>query len=387
MANKEAMENKGTEQSAKQRKPGKIALWALLILVCVAGFLWLLLRQRGNYTEMVVDKSFPVPASGQAQVQSFAGGLLRYSGDGISFSDNEGREQWNISCSMKDPQLIIQKEYGALADLTGQTVVVFDKKGESGRYKTTDPIIAAAVSAGGVTVVALERDLNSLICFYDKAGLKLDIEISLEMAVSGYPMAMALSPDGSGLVLSMISSQGGAMNSQLVFYNFSVGRSEANRLVGYFNHENHLLTQIDYLSSKRVVAVTDAGVEFYSLEQENKPTLKESIYFPGDITGYMAGNQHVAFLYPDPATGDMRLAVYNEDGVQNFAVTVGGGIRRLILGTDLVLLQTESRLEIWNYKGDSFYSAEADHTGAQPFLFGKRLILLEGGQILHMKFK
>ena len=378
---------KNEEQGRRRIKPAMLILWICLLLALAGGLLWLLLRRRGNYSEMTLEKSYNISAGGQAQVQTFEKGLLRYSGDGVSFLSTDGREQWNISSSMNAPQLVTQGEYGALADLSGQTVVVFNKQGESGRYTTTDPIIGAAVSAGGVSAVALERDLNSLICFYDKLGLKIDIEISLEMSVSGYPMAMALSPDGSGLVLSMISSQGGNMNSQLVFYNFSVGRSETNRMVGFFNHEGRLLTQIDYLGGKRVAAVTDAGIEIYSLEQENKPVFQSQIAFPGEITAYTAGQHHAAFLYPDPASGDMMLSVYDENGRHCFTQPAGGAVRKLALGSDLVLLQTENRLNLWNYSGGVFFSGEVSRRGAPCFLFGRQLIQLEGSQIHHIKFR
>ena len=387
MSKEDVKDKKEQEAVPKRMRPGMIVLWVLVALALAGGVLWLVLRHRGSYTRLETGKSYQLATNSQASLTGFAGGLLRYSGDGISYMNTQGLEQWNISCSMNAPHLVTQGEVGALADLAGQSVVVFDKKGELGRYKTTDPILAAAVSAGGVTAVAMERDLNSLVCFYDKLGLKLDIEISLEMSESGYPMAMALSPEGSGLVLSMISSKGGSLNSQLVFYNFAVGRSETNRLIGFFSHEGHLLTQIDYLSSKRVAAVTDAGLEVYSLDQENKPVLLESIPFPGEISSYVVDNQHIAILYAEPGSGSNTLAVYNADGKQLFTQSVGNGVKKLLLGSHLVLLQGENRLDLWDYQGNSYYGGTLDSPGATFFLFGRDLLQLDGSQLSHMRFK
>ena len=387
--NKEDAKNKREQETAVpgRIRPAMIVLWVLVALALVGGVLWLLLRHKGSYTQLETKGSYQLSASSQASLTNYANGLLRHSGDGISFLNTQGLEQWNISCSMNTPHLVIQGEVGAMADLAGQSVVVFDKKGEMGRYKTTDPILAIAVSAGGVTAVALERDLNSLICFYDKLGLKLDIEVSLEMSESGYPMAMALSPEGSGLVLSMISSKGGSLNSQLVFYNFTVGRSEANRLIGFFSHEGHLLTQIDYLSSKRVAAVSDEGLEVYSLDQENKPVLLESIPFPGEISTYVVENRHIAFLYAEPGSGRNTLKVYDENGKLQFSQSVGNGIKKLYLGSDLVLLQRDNQLSLWDYKGNSYFDGSLANPNALLFLFDKNLLQLEGSQLSHMRFK
>ena len=387
VSKQEIKETKEQEAMPKRLRPGMIALWALLALALAGGLLWLILRPRGNFSRMEAVKSFPVSVSGQARMVSYGEGLLRYSGDGISYLNSQGLEQWNISCSMNNPQLVMQGDYGALTDVSGQSVVVFNQKGEVGRYTTTDPIMTAAVSAGGVTTVALERDLNSLVCFYDKFGLKLDIEISLEMSESGYPMAMALSPEGSGLVMSMVSSKGGSLNSQLVFYNFTVGRSEANRLIGFFSHEGHLLPQIDYLGSKRVAAVTDAGLEVYSLDQENKPVLLETIPFPGEVSAYVVENRHIAFLFAEPGSGNNTLHVYDENGKLQFSKEAGNGVRKLQLGSDLVLLQRENQLQLWDYKGNSYFSGSLDHPNAYLFLQGKKMLQLEGGQLNHIRFR
>lgn len=387
MSRQEIKEAKEQETVVKRLRPGMIAFWVLLALGVAGGLLWLILRPRGNFSQMETEKSYHVSASGQAQMAAYQDGLLRYSGDGISFISSKGLEQWNISYSMNNPRLVMQGEYGALADLSGQSVVIFDKKGETGRYTTPDPIITAAVSAGGVTTVALERDLNSLVCFYDKFGLKLDIEISLEMSESGYPMAMALSPEGSGLVMSMVSSKGGSLNSQLVFYNFTVGRSEANRLIGFFSHEGHLLPQIDYLGSKRVAAVTDEGLEVYSLDQENKPLLLETIPFPGEVSSYVVENRHIAFLCAEPGSGNNTLHVYDENGKLQFSREAGNGVRKLQLGSDLVLLQRENQLNLWDYQGNTYFSGTLSHPNAYLFLQGKKILQLEGGLLNHIRFK
>lgn len=380
-------EERELETPRRRIRPERLALLILLCLAVIAGVLWLILHKRSGFTRAEIEKTYTTAASGQAGIAPFGDGLLRYSADGASFLDTEGRELWNVNYSMNAPRFLCQGSHALLADMYGTQAVILDMSGECGRLTTAEPIINAAVSAGGVTAVALERDLNSLICFYNELGIRLDIEISLEMAVSGYPMAMALSPDGSGLVLSMVSSQSGNLNSQLVFYNFTVGRSEANRLVGYFNHEGHLLTQIDYLSAKRVAAVSEDGLEIYSLEQENKPELKASVPFPGEIVSYAAANRREAFLCPEPGTGDLILSVYDDDGKECFSKKLSSGARGLTLGSELVMLQTDGRVDLWTYSGTSYFSGTLPQPGAGLYLMGKKLLQLDGNRIHQYRFR
>lgn len=387
MSKSENQDEREQDMPRRHLRPGRLALLILLVLAVLGSLLWLVFRKRGGFTRAEIEKTFTTAASGQAGAAVFRNGLLRYSADGASFLNAEGRELWNINYSMNAPRFISQGSHALLADMYGNLAVILDDSGECGRFTTAEPIINAAVSSTGVTAVALERDLNSLICFYNETGVRLDIEISQEMAVSGYPLAMALSPDGSGLVMSMVSSQSGSLNSQLVFYNFTVGRSEANRLVGFFNHEGHLLTQINYMSGKRVAAVSEDGLEIYSLEQENKPELKETILFPGEIVSYAAANGHEAFLYPEAGTGDLVLAVYDENGKECFSRKTDSGANSLTLGTELVMLQTGDRVELWTYSGSSYFSGTLPQSGAALFLMGKKLLQQEGSRIHQYRFR
>ena len=387
MSTTDNQDERDLETVRRHIRPGRLALLILAALAVLGGLLWFILHKRNGFTYAGIEKSYTMAASGQAGVAVFNNGLLRYSADGASFLNSEGRELWNVNYSMNAPRFIGHGGYALLADMYGNTAVILDKSGECGRFTTAEPIINAAISSTGVTAVALERDLNSLICFYNELGIRLDIEISQEMAVSGYPMAMALSPDGSGLVMSMVSSQSGNLNSQLVFYNFTVGRSEANRLVGFFNHEGHLLTQIDYMSSKRVAAVSEDGLEIYSLEQENKPELKETISFPGEIVSYAAANRHEAFLCPEAGTGDLILSVYDDNGKECFSKKLSSGARGLTLGSDLVMLQTDGVVDLWDYSGRSYFSGTLPQPGTALYLMGKKLLQLDGNRIHQYRFR
>ena len=364
-----------------------VILLCLGVLALAASILWLTGRSR-SFSRAELEETLEIPAAGNAEYAAFGKGVLRWSRDGASLVDLNGKEQWNISYNMNSPRLVTQGEYGALADLAGTQVVVFSTDGYSGMYTTAMPILTAAVSAHGVTAVALDNSLNSQIRIYDSKGNQLDIMISLEMSLSGYPLAMALSPDGNGLVVSTVSSNIGALNSQLVFYNFSVGKNETNRLVGYFNYDGHILPQADYLNSKRVVAVTDDRAEVFSLAQENRPQLLKTVMLPGEISVYQAAADHFAFLCPDRGTGELKLSVYDSDGNLCFSETANGSVRRLELTEYGALLLTDQGLNYWNYGGKLLFRGELAQNSPTVFADGRnRLVQFDGSHIYHYTLK
>ena len=289
---------------------------------------------------------------------------------------------------MNEPHLVIQEEYGAIYDLAGQRVIVFSKNGLSGTYSTTAGILTLAVSAKGLTAAALDNGLTTVVQLFAASGSRLDIEMGFEMSMSGYPLAMALSPDGTGLVISFVSSNTGAMNSQITFYNFSVGKSEPDRIMGYFQYDGQIFPQINYLGAGRVVAVGDSSIEFFSLAQENKPILLESVALPSEISVYTAAQEHAAFLYSDPSTGKMSLRVFDSNGKLCFDRETSGGFRSVSLEKKGVLFLSDTSLTLWNYSGKVRYSGNLSRTGQIMLMSGSRTILqFDGSHIYRYRLK
>ncbi len=379
-------ENKG--RSRRRLKPAHLILGIAAGVVLLLGVFYILNGRGRSFSEARIISRVEIGSAGAARVSAFAGGFLRYSRDGISMLTTDGKEKWNISYNMNQPRLVIGGDYGAVGDLAGRKVVVFGKSGLCGSYTTTFDIMSLSISGGGVSAVSLDKGAGSLIQFYEKSGERLDIEMSFELTMSGYPLALALSPDGNGLAVSFVNSSTGALNTQLAFYNFSVGKSEPDRLIGYFRYEEQLMPQVDYLSATRVVAVTDTRLEFLSLEQENKPTVLKSVTLPAGLSHYQTGSDHAALIYPDPATGRQTLSVYKSDGSLCFSRELGGSLLSLALEDAGVLILTDSGFSLVNYQGKERFNGSLAHSGQALFLQGSReIIQFDGSHITRYRLR
>ena len=376
------------EEPKRWLRPKYIIPAVLLIAVLAALlFHWLQLRRNG-YSRAELTAAYTVQAGSQASYASFAGGFLRYSSDGVSFISTEGQEKWNVSYSMNHPKLVTQGDCGAVADLNGRRVILFSKSGLSGSYNTNADILNLAVSEKGLTAIALDEGLTSLVQMYDNAGTRLDIEMSFEMSLSGYPLAMALSPDGTGLVISFVSSGTGALSSQIAFYNFAVGKSEPDRLMGFFKYDGSLFPQLTYLGADRVAAIGDASIEVFSLAQENKPERIKRILLPAQVSVCQTGSRHLGILYPDPSTGRQMMEIYDKDGALSFSCETEGSTISLRLEEGGVLYLSDAGLRLYSYAGQLRFSGSLTQSGQIVFLSGSRnLIQFDGSHLYRYRLK
>ena len=131
----------------------------------------------------------------------FGGNVLKYSKDGASYIDNQGKEIWVQSFEMKSPTACVNGNYAAVADQQGNSIYIFDKSGPTGTATTLLPIIKATVSAHGVVAAILEDSTSNYIYFYKNDGSVLDVKIkALLNGETGYPVDISLSPDGTQLI-------------------------------------------------------------------------------------------------------------------------------------------------------------------------------------------
>ena len=63
---------------------------------------------------------------------SFGSNVLKYSKDGASYLDSQGKEVWIQSYEMKSPKAWVSGNYAAIADQQGNSIYIFDKTGNTG---------------------------------------------------------------------------------------------------------------------------------------------------------------------------------------------------------------------------------------------------------------
>ncbi len=360
-----------------------VRLVVVLLLCAAALFLLIRLVSRRHFrgAELVEDSE---QSGGSAVSYLHLGGrVLRYSRDGAAMLGEKGKELWNLSYSYADPKAKLQGSCGMIADIGGTGACIFGKDGITGQITTNSPILNLAISDKGTAVLATEEGTTSRLRFYDRTGKELDITATLEMAISGFPLDIALSPDGTGLVVSAGAYISGGLASQLVFYNFGVGKGETNRLIGYFTYENTLFPEVRYMGSGAVAAVGDNRMVFFDMSTENKPKVAEEVRFDTQITAADMGEDHAAVVRSQTSGTGLILEVFDRAGKKCFGTELAEFPRYMEEGSRYVLMTSASGVRIWDYKGRLRFEGQLEADAQTVFATDRTTLIQPAGGHLY----
>jgi len=368
----------------KKKKRLTILVITLIVLAIIAGVLLIISRVKFSSFETtnVLDEQ-----SYDADFCLFADGFIRYSGSGISLFDTRFNAVWDEGLSMSDPQLAFAGDYGLIYDRGGNAAVLFDKNGKRTEIGSSLPINFACLSEYGMTAFGTSDAEASLINFYNIDGTRLDIEVKTVLSESsGYPIAMALSPSGTKLVLSLMSLSQGEIKSQIKVFDFEADRNVTDKVTGCFETDDAIFAEVTFISDDDFVAFGDNALAFYKIGG-SAPELKAQVPVSEEIQSVLSGENYVGVI-TKVSTGGYRLMLYNKNGESTFERVFNydyeyariSGNRVLIYGGDTNLIVSKSGAV--KYEG-SFTEKITDmlSLGFESYLqcgdFGMRIIRLK----------
>ena len=91
----------------------------------------------------------------------------------------------------------------------------------SGTATTALPVIKAAVSQNGIVAAILEDSRASYIQYYKKDGTDMQLTVKSVLSGDGYPLDIALSPDGTRMIASIIHLEKGELLQRVVTVSYT----------------------------------------------------------------------------------------------------------------------------------------------------------------------
>lgn len=331
-------------------RKNKVRFWltfgiaAFVVIILAAAFFAF---RYYRYTDYELKWEKELPEGSFSGYEHFGENVVRYSHDGASYFDKDGKEIWVDTYEMSNPKAYVSGEYICIYDAMGTQIKIYNTAGPVGNAATLKTITKAVVSESGVCAAILEDNDAAYITFFKKDGEELDITIKSRMEGDGYPMDIALSPEGTQLISAFAYLDGGVMKSKVVFYDFSeIGKNIPNRLVGGFEEpfSDGVVGRVRFLNSTYSYAVADTGVYIFSSKNISSPELVNTITTGEHIDSIVNFKNHLGVIYSDltdgsivesdasgddekqdDASGDVsqteaepmmnyRLVVYNADG-------------------------------------------------------------------------
>lgn len=374
----EAQESREIVQRAHRRVIRKrlIILGVLVFAAVIAGILLFQYGRYHTYTDYqpVWEKDLTTEAQ-EAAVQGegsfceyvdFCDGVLKYTKDGASYLDAQGKVVWMQSYEMKSPMVSINGEFAAIGDLQGNSIYICDKSGPQGQAVTLLPILRVTVSAKGVVAALQEDSRASYIYLYKKDGSSLDIMVKSLVSGDGYPVDLSLSPNGTQLITSFMYLDQGILKCKIVFYNFGLGKNDPNRVVGIFFPQDMgdaMAARVRFLDESHSVAFTDHGLLFFSTRVETSPELVSQIPIGETIRSITYTPDYVG-LITDNVEGEdpNRLRVYDREGNPVFDISFRYQYSGFDIDGGLVLLYNDSSCQVYNMTGTKKYEGAFDFT-------------------------
>ena len=272
-------------------------------------------------------------------------GMVKYSKDGVAMTNKSGSVLWNQTYEMASPTMTSAGDYVAVGDIGANTIYIFNEYGQMGRVSTDVPIQEIQISEQGVVAAVLSDTSSNYINLYDKQGNSLgSIKASLEN--TGYPLAIALSPDASKLAVSYLIVKSGSMQSRIVSYDFS--DVEGDHLLDTQELEG-LYPKAAFLDSREVVLFGEKGFVLYQADSKKIETQEN---FESEINSVFCTNQKLGFIFKnEDDNGKYRMEIYNKAGKKSSTYYFDLDYSGMTADDDEVILYNDEEMLIYQMGG------------------------------------
>lgn len=272
-------------------------------------------------------------------------GMVKYSKDGVAMTNKSGSVLWNQTYEMASPTMTSAGDYVAVGDIGANTIYIFNEYGQLGRVSTDVPIQEIQISEQGVVAAVLSDTSSNYINLYDKQGNSLgSIKASLEN--TGYPLAIALSPDASKLAVSYLIVKSGSMQSRIVSYDFS--DVEGDHLLDTQELEG-LYPKAAFLDSREVVLFGEKGFVLYQADSKKIETQEN---FESEINSVFCTDQKLGFIFKnEDDNGKYRMEIYNKAGKKSSTYYFDLDYSGMTADDDEVILYNDEEMLIYQMGG------------------------------------
>ncbi len=279
------------------------------------------------------------------------GRLIKYSKDGISEINLSGKILWTGSYDMNNPKLVNCGEYILVADIGGKEAYIYNGEDTGTEIAVDYEIQQACVSRQGVVALLLEDTSSNTINIYNPYDVSSSLLIEIPTNVEdGYPVKIALSPDGTSLVASYICVTAGKAETRVAFYNFSETGKNWDCLVGAQNYEDTLIADIHFMGDDKVCLFGDKG--FYIWEHMKQPGQSIQQEIKQSIKSVFSNERYVGLIVE---TGKEKtpyqMQIYNVKGDRVTAVNFEQEYDSVELVENEILMHSAKECTIFRLNG------------------------------------
>lgn len=350
----------GTEETAKRNQENhdrlvhqRKMMGLVVILVLLIAVITIYAMMHREYKGYKVVHSNETNYENTANYAQFAGNLLKYTPDGVSYINGNGDVVWSAGIDMMMPMAVTSGNYAVVADMSGNSICVFNTEGQVSSLTMPYKICDVDVGNQGVFAVVLESDKTNYINLYDKNGDIIN-EMQTTIDKSGYPLDVSISDDAQKMFTSYINISGNSVQDSLAAYNFGdVGQNtNADRMVGGYMFDNQVVPKVEFIDNDTVVAFGTSIVSIYSMKE--KPSEKAKLTFDEEIRSVFYNTEYIGVVQDNTdnaAEHPYKIKVYDLRGNKKFEDNIDFAYDNIYAAEKEIIISGNSNCLIYRTDG------------------------------------
>lgn len=333
----------------------RILTGMLLLAMLLSTYLLVELQTYGSMSTM---RTYGEMGTDNSNYVQYAEGVLKYSRDGAAYLSNKGEELWNQSYQLKNPLVRINKKALTIGSLGGNNLYVFNESGLLGEIHTTLPIEDVAVAENGIVSVLLKNGMSPQIICYDATGNIL-VEHKASLTGIGYPVGMALSPQGTMLQVSYYCVSDGVGATKVVYYDFHEGdtKKESYQVTEEI-YKNTMIPISFFVNQEKSILVSESSFMIY--EGENAPKLTQEIAIEKEIQSVFYDETYLGFVLKNAGEEGAELRLYTMDGKMKMSKNFIGEYSNIRIADENVFMYDGGKCAIFSTWGIQKFSGEVE---------------------------
>lgn len=332
-------------------------LHILIMLGAVAALIFLIVIQSRNRTYDTASYRKIEDLVGQEDTRYYSLGsnIVACSRDGASCISTSGSMIWNVTYEMQEPMTARSGNVMAIGDYNGSEIHIVNDTRILGSVDTSMPIRGLTVAENGEVAAVLNDSDVTWIYLFDSQGNTIAY-FKTTMGQSGYPLAVAVSPNGEVVGVSHLTMGSTAANTSIAFYNFGdVGQSAAENNVSGFNYDDEVFPFITYMNESTCAAVSDRRLAFF-INANRIPDSGTNIMFDAQVQGVFANSNYIVILFPDTSGQEQYvMRVYNTSGTMISSIPFTMDYTSIQLCSDRIVINNDQVCQIYNVDGTLKY--------------------------------
>ncbi|MDO5338161.1 MAG: DUF5711 family protein [Eubacteriales bacterium] len=349
-------------------------------VILVIAAIWLFLDRR-TFRDYEVESTSSQEDTVSTNYVEIDGKVFRYSAESASMVNDKQEILWTTTYDMQNPIADICDKTAVVADKGGTSMTVFNTDGVLGNITTSYNIEKVRVAGQGVVAAILDGGDDTWINFYASDGT-LIAENQTRVDEPGYPMDIAVSPDGLIIMVTYQFVEGSKTNSYVAFYNFgTVGQSQIDNIVSGYTYEGVVIPQIQYLSSGLAVAFRDDGFTIY--EGKQIPKESKSVQVDKEIVSTFYDEKHIGLVFKDEGEDKTyKLEIYGTNGNKMYERSFNIPYTEIKMTDGYIVMYNSNQVCVVNDRGKEKFNGTIDEGTIRDFFkigWNRYMLILDNG--------